>query len=58
MPNAIDTLVEGMQAGAGWDLMGQTDAVRALLGQVIDERMHRADQAWYQSRVNLSDRKT
>jgi 5-methylcytosine-specific restriction enzyme B len=53
MPNAIDTLVEGMQAGAGWDLMGQTDAVRALLGEVIDERMHRADQTRYQARVNL-----
>jgi hypothetical protein len=29
MLNAIDTLVKGMQAGTGWDLMGQTDTVRA-----------------------------
>jgi len=49
----MDRLVEGLQAGTDWDLMGQTDAVRAWLGEVIDERMDRADQARYQARVNL-----
>lgn len=53
MPNALATLVQGMQAGANWELMGQTDAVRALLDSVFEERMHRADRGQYQLRVNL-----
>jgi 5-methylcytosine-specific restriction protein B len=51
--DAFAQLVEGIQAGADWDLIGQTDAVRDLLDGVFEERIHLGDRARYQVRVNL-----
>ncbi len=52
---AFDELIEGMAAGRGWSLMGDTDAVRGLMDRVYDERFN--SQAHYrerfQKRVNL-----
>ena len=52
MTDALTKLVEGMQAGANWELMGQTEPVKNLLN-VFDERIHRNDRAQYQLRANL-----
>jgi hypothetical protein len=41
MTDAFAKLVSGMQAGAAWDLMGQTESVKSLLEGVFDERIHR-----------------
>jgi hypothetical protein len=53
MTDAFAKLVSGMQAGAAWDLMGQTESVKSLLEGVFDERIHRLDSSRYQLRVNL-----
>jgi hypothetical protein len=53
MMEAFAKLVTGMKAGATWELMGQADAVKALLEQVFDERIHRNDWGTYQLRANL-----
>lgn len=53
--SAFDELVEGMAAGRNWSLMGDGDAVRALLDRVYEERCHgaRHHRDAYQLRVNL-----
>ena len=51
--DAFTQLVEGIQAGIDWDLVGQADGVRALLDGVFKERIHLGDRARYQIRVNL-----
>ena len=51
--SAFTQLVEGIQAGTDWELVGQADAVRALLDGVFEERIHLGDRARYQIRVNL-----
>lgn len=52
---ATEELTQGMAQGREWDLMGDHDAVRQLLGRVYDERCHSGahyrDQ--FQLRVNL-----
>ena len=52
---AFDELIEGMVAGRTWPTMGDTDAVRALMGRVYDERYHgqKHFKDRYQPRVNL-----
>src|SRR5947208_13764835 len=51
--DAFGKLVAGIRAGASWELMGQSDEVKALLEAVFDERIHRNDWGRYQLRVNL-----
>lgn len=53
--SAFDELVEGMAVGRNWSLMGDGDAVRALLDRVYEERCHgaRHHRDAYQLRVNL-----
>ncbi len=52
---AFDDLISGMAQGRAWSLMGDGDAVRALLDRVYDERCHSArhHRDAYQLRVNL-----
>lgn len=52
---AFDELIAGMAAGRAWPLMGDSDAVRALLDRVYGERYHgaRHHRDAYQLRVNL-----
>jgi len=49
--SAFEELMAGMCAGREWDLMGDGDKVRGLLGQVYDERYHRG--AHYKDRFQL-----
>ena len=49
--SAFDELVDGMQKGREWNLMGNADAVRELLGRVYDERYHKG--AHYRDRFQL-----
>src|SRR6202035_4655586 len=42
-----------MAKGVDWSLMGDTDAVKALLDEVFDERAHKNDRDGFQTRVNL-----
>jgi 5-methylcytosine-specific restriction protein B len=51
----FDELIDGMARGRSWGLMGDSDAVRALLSGVYDERYHRAShhKDRFQVRVNL-----
>ena len=49
--SAFDELVDGMQKGREWSLMGNGDAVRGLLGRVYDERYHKG--AHYRDRFQL-----
>jgi 5-methylcytosine-specific restriction protein B len=53
--SAFDELLDGMVQGRAWDLMGDGDAVRELLGRVYDERYHKAThhKERFQLRVNL-----
>lgn len=52
---AIDELINGMAQGRDWSAMGDSDAARALLDRVYDERYHRAShhKDRFQLRVNL-----
>lgn len=52
---AFDDLILGMAQGRDWPMIGDTDAVRALLDRVYDERCHSArhHREAYQIRVNL-----
>lgn len=52
---ATRELINGMAQGREWSAMGDSDAVRALLGRVYDERCHRAShyKDRFQLRVNL-----
>ena len=52
---ATEELIQGMVQGREWDLMGDNDAVRQLLGRVYDERCHSAAhyKEQFQLRVNL-----
>lgn len=52
---AFFDLIDGMVKGRSWSLMGDSDAVRALLDRVYDERCHSArhHKDAYQHRVNL-----
>ena len=49
--SAIDELVAGMKQGRKWDLMGNAEAVRGLLGRVYEERYHKG--AHYRDRFQL-----
>ena len=53
--SAFDELINGMVAGREWPAMGDTEAVRALMGRVYDERYHgqKHYKDRYQLRVNL-----
>jgi len=53
--SAFDELIDGMVAGRSWPAMGDTEAVRALMGHVYDERYHgqKHFKDRYQPRVNL-----
>lgn len=52
---AFEELIEGMARGRAWELMGDSDAVRALMERVYEERYHKAShhRSAYQIRVNL-----
>jgi 5-methylcytosine-specific restriction enzyme B len=52
---ATEELVNGIALGRAWDLMGDADAVRALMDRVYGERYHKAAhyKDRYQMRVNL-----
>jgi 5-methylcytosine-specific restriction protein B len=52
---AMNELINGMVQGRTWSAMGDSDAVRALLYRVYDERYHRAShhRDRFQLRVNL-----
>ena len=52
---AMDELIDGMSQGREWSLMGDSDAVRELLGRVYDERYHSASyhRDRFQTRVNM-----
>src|SRR4026207_2214441 len=53
--SAFDELIHGMVAGRAWSARGDTDAVRALMGRVYDERYHgqKHFKDRYHPRVNL-----
>ena len=53
--NAFNDLIAGMAEGRQWSLMGDSEAVRALLNHVYDERFHSARhyRDAYQLRTNL-----
>jgi 5-methylcytosine-specific restriction protein B len=55
MMSAFNELLDGMAQGRDWNLMGDGDAVRELLGRVYDERYHKATyhKERFQLRVNL-----
>lgn len=53
--SAFDTLLGGLAKGRDWELMGDSEKVRALLSEVYDERYHmgKHHKDAYQVRVNL-----
>lgn len=53
--SAIGELISGMAGGREWNLMGDADGVRTLLGRVYNERCHKAShyKDRFQVRVNL-----
>src|SRR3954452_12415435 len=55
MAGGLEQLIAGMEKGSDWDLMGRPDEVRALLQQVLDERLHKVDSGRYQIRANVKD---
>jgi 5-methylcytosine-specific restriction protein B len=52
---AFDDLIAGMSTGRSWHLTGESEAVRALLDRVYDERYHKGShyKDRFQVRVNL-----
>jgi 5-methylcytosine-specific restriction protein B len=52
---AFKELIDGMAEGRAWSLMGDSEAVRKLLGRVYDERYHKGshNRSRFQLRVNL-----
>jgi 5-methylcytosine-specific restriction enzyme B len=53
--SATEELVNGIALGRAWDLMGDSDAVRALMDRAYDERYHKSahHKERFQIRVNL-----
>ena len=53
--SAFDSLLGGLTKGRDWELMGDSEKVRALLSEVYDERCHmgKHHKDAYQVRVNL-----
>jgi 5-methylcytosine-specific restriction enzyme B len=53
--SGMSELIKGMAQGREWSAMGDSEAVRALLSRVYDERYHRAShhKDRFQLRVNL-----
>jgi hypothetical protein len=52
---AFKELIDGMAEVRAWSLMGDSEAVRKLLGRVYDERYHKGshNRSRFQLRVNL-----